>query len=338
MTTQAASYHSRRIRELSAAQDWAGLMRHWMAYQQEPALAEAVAIARGRETDPAASPLVRYLEEFQESPTTPRALLDPSSLQESTASESATLMLLGLFPHIALCERLDRFPDHEREQLFALGTDAASKGWQLADLLQERALRARFLMTFCNGCLNVGEFGWACNCCEQALDDYHTIEESNPGVVLLELGMVRFNYGMSLRGMGNNLEAVRQFDEAAGCFRRLEQDGPGTCLRLLASALKLSGELWRRLGQFEEARVRLEEARAIVIRCRALSPDESIPDLFAVCENLGIIQRKLGRLAEAYTSFEGALEHLSQGPPGVPPIREAATHFNLVRVSQILDR
>ena len=41
-----APFHAHRIRELSAAGNWAGLVRYWISHQHKPALEEAVAVAR----------------------------------------------------------------------------------------------------------------------------------------------------------------------------------------------------------------------------------------------------------------------------------------------------
>src|SRR4051812_46599588 len=108
-----APVHARRVRELSAAGDWAGLARYWLAHQHQPALDEAVAIARrsasrrgwwpwsGNLTHPL---LAEFLEAVRHDPFDRRRQLSEELVGACEPEGRETLLLLYLFPRLALCE------------------------------------------------------------------------------------------------------------------------------------------------------------------------------------------------------------------------------------------
>src|SRR5262245_32266271 len=136
----ATDVHAPYVQQLTAAGDWAALVRYWMAHQEyTPALDAAIA-AVGRRAAQQNEPwqsLATFLAEVQEDPLDP-SREPPRELVEGLAAEGeAVLVLLLLYPRMALCEMAGRAPVEQQDWLYHIGLDAAKQAADVGRRLQD---------------------------------------------------------------------------------------------------------------------------------------------------------------------------------------------------------
>ena len=144
--------HAKRVRELSAAGDWAGLVRYWMAHQHEPALDAAVVVARrcGKKGD-----FLQFLDAVRKHPIDFEREPSNALLEACDPEEVTTLFLLVLYTGMALCDPAVQDPPEQRGQLILSGLKAAKQACQVATNLRDRALHAFCLFAQARGHLEM---------------------------------------------------------------------------------------------------------------------------------------------------------------------------------------
>ncbi len=221
-TPEAAAYHARRIRELSALDDWAGLVRHWMAHQHNPALAEASAVAHrlADRGEPAGEFLVAFLASVQENPLDPQREAPEELMNVCAREEQATLLLLYLYPRLALCKMASRYAVEHRGRLLAIGLEAAGKACRLATMLEDETAEAFFHIVLARGCQEAQQLEEARRHYDEALRHYRQLEQAQPGVFLPQVATTLNNLGTVLRDLRQLEEARRHYDEALQLHRQ----------------------------------------------------------------------------------------------------------------------
>ena len=272
-----AGFHARRVRELSAAADWASLVRHWLAHQHQPALVEAVAVAR-RTAHAAGSDLADFLEAVRQAPFDFERDLTPTLSQLCGPEEQATLDLLVLYPRLALCEYAVQFPPEQRGQLFRIGLEAAEQSCQVAATLRDEALRAFSRNVQARGFQEQRQLEEARRCYDEALEYYRALDQAQPGVFRPDVARTLNNLGAVLTNLRQLEEARRCCDEAVELLQQEVSLQPTAYLMERLRAWSNLGRLLTdapNLGWPEryEARAALREARACAEQIRGLFLD-----------------------------------------------------------------
>src|SRR4051794_40121364 len=97
--------HARYAQELADADDWAGLVRYWIAHQYPPALDQAIEIAEERSVSQQGpwQGLHRFLAEVRENPFNALLLPGDNLCRAWPRDGHLTLLLAALYGRAALC-------------------------------------------------------------------------------------------------------------------------------------------------------------------------------------------------------------------------------------------
>ncbi len=330
--------HARRIAELSASGDWAGLARYWLAHQLRPALEAAVAVARrsAARTGPA---LAEFLESVLREPIDPQRELSEKVLTACDPEGQATLFLLVLFPRLALCELATQFPPERREQLLRIGLQAAEQACQVAAMLQDRAVAACCRGFQARGYVESGQREAARKSYEEARDLYRQDAERLPTASLAEQQTCWSNIGRLLLtdapdlGWPDRHKARAALREARACAEKIRgqfldpaqrQRVQGEAIHVYELLVQTSVDIWAVYNDLDALREAVEVAEASrarklmeMLADEALDPAGAPPDL---TEKFRTLRRRLRQARQRLQDEESRPEVPSQrDSPDEPP-------------------
>src|SRR6185503_16064587 len=141
-----SNVHSLYVQELVQANDWAGLLRYWMAHLHDPALDEAttLVVQHVNAEDRRWRILAEFLEDVCRQPLDLQRKLPEDLTIGWLPPEQVTLNLLTLTPFVALCELWHRAPADQQERVLSVGVEYAKEACRQAESLGDKSLSGFF--------------------------------------------------------------------------------------------------------------------------------------------------------------------------------------------------
>jgi CHAT domain-containing protein/predicted Zn-dependent protease len=345
--------HAPWVNKLVQQEDWAGLVRYWIAHQHKPALDAAIACARAcAARNSRWKQLPGYLEQVKANPPTEvlfgygndvvvKANRPPKGLPApANEAEHAALGILPLWPLVGLCERAEQYPLEQQNRLFQLGLESAELAAGLALGCQDAPLAAFLLRVRARGFQEVRQWEQALPIYGQALHSYRELARQRPEVYRPDVALTLNNLGIVQYDL-NALEAARaSFEEAVAIRRELARARPEVYEPLVASTLNNLGNAQRASNELEAALCSYEEALGIYRELSRARPQVYRPYVAITLNALGTIQGALNELEAARASHTEALEirrKLAQQRPEIYRPDVAQTLNNLGNVQRDLN-
>lgn len=181
--------HATDINLMMGGQDWAGLIRYWIAHQYEPACRSAIAILEEKVKNQSMDwkPLADFVVGVASNPCD----LNRQSTFEiphfCTTLEAGTLRILELYPVALLCEGAAFAPAELRSQLLDAGLQASAAVISTSKNLRDDALCAFFLMLAARAQMAMGELKAAHDRYQEALEILRPLSKQRPAVFLIRL-------------------------------------------------------------------------------------------------------------------------------------------------------
>lgn len=305
--------HLASVTNLAKAEDWAGLLRYWMAFQYRPALERATDLARERaepspkgvgflgrlfgrprEDDGRWKCLLSLLELLHKDLSSRKLPSDWELFQWSEA-EQVALTLLTPYVEAFLCEAAKQAQPRQQEALFAQGLFQAEVGYVLAKRLDDRGVQAMFLSLIARGNQNLAELERA----GRSLKGHPSaVTRAHVHKALEDLGLL---------GVMSELQIARVcYTKALDIYTVLDAKQPGTCTPIIAERFNNLGYIQRDLDDLGAARASFAEALQIYRKLSGCQPELYRRFLAATLNNLGSVQSSDPNAARA--SFAEALQ------------------------------
>jgi CHAT domain-containing protein len=330
------------VRNLVVAGDWACLVRYWIAHRYDVALEAAVNLVSRRAAREGGRwrQLADFLADVRTEPISFEREL-PRELQDGWPdAEQMTLLLLGLYPRVALCELAAEAPVERQESLLEAGIQAGEQACQLAERLEDGAVWAFFRRMMARGYRELGQLEAARDSFQEALAAYRELARQRPEVYWPDVAMTLTNLG-TVQHAVNDLEGARDsYREALAAYRELARQRPEAYRPDLALTLNNLGKVQRDLKDLEGARDSYEEALAAYRELARQRPEVYRPDVAQTLHGLGNVQADLNDLEGARDSLQEALairRELARQRPEVYRSNVATTLTNLGNVQADLN-
>jgi tetratricopeptide (TPR) repeat protein len=350
--------HAPYVQALADAGDWAGLVRYWMAHRHEAALDRAILVAErlaARDGHPwrrllnwaiyglAARQrrlwimLTDFLAEVRLDPFDLEREPSEEMLAAWSGADHATLILLVLYPRVALCERAAGAVLAVQDQMLYLGLEAGEQAYELTEMVGDAAAGAFFRSALARGYRELSKWDKAQACYEEAVSCYRGLAARRPEVYQPDLAGTLNNLGTVLDNLWDLDGARACLEEALAIFRRLAEQRPDLYQPALAMTLLNLGNVQRVSGNPDDAQAHLDAALAIKRRLAEQRPEVYQPDLAGTLYNLGTVQLDSGDLDGARACLEEALaifRPLAEQHPNVhqPNLAMVLTTLGIVQV------
>ncbi|HKI36446.1 MAG TPA: CHAT domain-containing tetratricopeptide repeat protein [Gemmataceae bacterium] len=334
--------HTSYVRKAGVEGGWHALVRYWMAHQHKPALDAAIAVVRGEQASATKRwrQLVAFLSQVRDEPFNRDREVSEELVKTLPHEGQLTLLLLRLFPRMALCETAGQFPVEEQDGLFDTGLQAAKQAVQIAAALQDEALVAFCKVNLAGGLQELRQLEAARASFEEALATRRELARQRPDVYQPDVAMTLNNLG-SVQDALNDLEAARaSYQEALAIRRELARQRPDVYRPDVAMTLNNLGTVQRDLNDLEAARASVEEALAGYRELARQWPDVYRPLVAITLNNLGNVQSDLNDLEAARASHQEALairRKLARQRPDVYRPLVATTLNNLGNAQRALN-
>lgn len=312
MTPEMDRYHAQRLQKLSDAGDWAGSVRHFMAFY-EPALATARTILTRRAKE-GGNQAVLWEEVLGILDRFVRELIHPEDVERlfhrlASPEEKVTLLLLGLWQFGSMCALLsERRGSPKTLDTVLEPLCAAEAGAQLCREIKDEALTAVFLNFASAGHHARGALAEALPRLQEASGIYRRLVAQHPDVFEPELAVSLNNIGNCLAELGRREEALTQAGEAAELFRKLAVRNPCAYEPNLAGSLTNLAHHLIELGRREDALALAQEAVEICRKLTGQNADAYELELATSLNNVAKSLNSLGRREEALGSALEAVE------------------------------
>ena len=311
--------HAPYVGELAEVENWAGLMRYWMAHREHgPAIDAAIQCARDRsQYDKHWAPLSTYLEKVKareqwssllnhlengETNTIdschPPYSIPPELASDFTEVERGTIHLLQLYPLFVLCESADSISVSKRNAFTPLFMEAARTAIELAHRFSDPALAANFLRLKALAHWDTRQFEPAMLANIEAVAIYRTLAVGRPEIYQARAAGILNNLGAVQRSAGDVKGARVSYTEALKIFRQLAEESPEVYRINVAGTLNNLGNAESSLNELAAARASYLDALTIY---RELSLERA--GVAPVLNNLIPIQRALNDVEGAEKSL-----------------------------------
>jgi CHAT domain-containing protein/tetratricopeptide (TPR) repeat protein len=325
--TSVPDVHAPYVRELVTADDWAGLVRYWMAHACPAALDAALAlVSRHVHREGGEWPVLEnFLVQLRGNP----AGRGPRSLERGfpapTRAGQLTASLLDLYPRWFAGYFVAQVPAAARGEATRLCIEAGLRACRLAEALNDHALCAFIRSALGSAYLASGQLAAARENLEQVVALYRRLDEDRPGVYEPALAMTLRNLGDTQRGLNDLAAALRSYQEALRLFDTLVEQGPSQFdPSWVAMILFDLGTVQSELQRPQDARRSFLEALARYQELARENPAAHLQKMAMTLNNLGNVQRSLGDLATARLSLGEAL-NLFRGMQDWPAVARVLT-------------
>ncbi|MEO0445819.1 MAG: tetratricopeptide repeat protein, partial [Verrucomicrobiota bacterium] len=269
------SPHREPVTQLQEQGDWAGLIRYWMAHGLAPDESREAArkilggFARKEE---AWRPLHESVETFLGAPTDP-SWEPPEELPDLSQSEKVTLVIVQLFPRMALCEMAGQFPPEQQSQLYQMGFQAAEQVKKLGNAIGDLPLVVFSCAMQARGFQECRQLERSREAYEEALEKYRELARKRPEVYEPDVAMTLNNLGNVLSDLSELERSREAYEEAVHLYERAGEREERALLPERQRALQNLGlilrnpelpggmDLLRAKENFERARLLTERIR-----------------------------------------------------------------------------
>jgi tetratricopeptide (TPR) repeat protein len=285
--------HAHYVRELVETDDWAALVRYWMAHGlHEPALDGAVEVVNRRAASegkvqgwvlrlclwlselmgmrrtgstPPWRKLGTFLEDIRRQPLVLMRHAPAVLVEGWEGVEKRTLFLLVVFPYASLCEQGARVAaeyeeEEETRKLLSLGVKNAELALESARAIQDTAAEAFFCVLLSNGQRHLGNLEASRTSMEKARTCYQELIHRRPDVYKPYLARALNNLGLIQETLDYPELALSSIQEALAILRDLEQSEPDAYSLQMAQTLDSLGLVQMALGEPNAACFSLWEA------------------------------------------------------------------------------
>lgn len=306
--------------ETTPADEWAGLVREFLAFHEEEVLEQAQEAAADR---PSLQQLLPKISEGD-----PRAwkrwlgayIRDLGFRREIEAANTLLLLYIDARIETAL-------QDDDHETAVQLTEWALQRSAQLDDPV----LPARYLNTKGEALTDLGRLEEALTAFEEALDRWLDLEAQEPDRYTETVTLVYHQQGIVLRDLGRTKEALEAFDEAHERYLQMEEHASEGYADQIAHVYAHRGTALSNLGWPEKALTAYDEALERWAALDRHAPGRYADEIGKVCANRGNVFSALGRLQKALAAYDRALRRLKPIDKHAPVayVEEIATvHLN----------
>src|SRR5262249_43507604 len=226
--TSVSDEHAPYVRELVTADDWAGLVRYWMAHACPAALDAALAlVSRLVHREGGGWPVLEnFLVQLRGNPggRGPRSL--EIGFRAPTRAGQLTVSLLDLYPRWFAGYFVAQVPASARGEAVRVCVDAGLRACRLAEALNDHALCAFIRSALGSAYLASGQLPAARENLVRVLALYRQLDEQRPGVYPPAIAMTLRNLGDTQKGLNDLAAALASYQEALGLFRPLVRQCP----------------------------------------------------------------------------------------------------------------
>ncbi|MBS1796074.1 MAG: CHAT domain-containing protein [Acidobacteria bacterium] len=285
---------------------WAIRLRRHIALQKPEILDEAIAEAQG-DTE-----IVNLLDLFKnediEKVNQTVERLIPQLQSVGRNEEAATAYLIYLNFRVALAEMYIQFPIEQQRQAREAGIQACQEAAQIAESLDDAALRAFYLVVLAGGFYSSRQLREAEYFYLSALKIQRELAESEPHIFNQYVATTLNNLGAAQSNQRKLKEAERSYAEALEIRRKLAKSEPHIFNQDVAGTLNNLGNAQRGQRKLKEAERSYAEALETYRELAKSEPHIFNQYVATTLNNLGNAQSDQRKLKEAERSYTKALK------------------------------